>query len=188
VRTYGFTLAGACLLLFSSPFMSAQTSTPQSFGHTREVGVDKDPVAILELGAASSWNFSGGATTFAPNLAAEVTPISCSRSRGRCRRKPSLCSAPVPNGFIGGRRGMVSNSVAGELAGDFIFWPTGKHRFGWYLEPAYDYSFAASHQQSIGMSAGPLDRNSVSMFRHRAKESISGVSLGIGDCQLRVHD
>ena len=29
----------------------------------------------LELGAATSWNFSGGAATFAPNLAAEVTPI-----------------------------------------------------------------------------------------------------------------
>jgi hypothetical protein len=34
--------------------------------------------------------------------------------------------------------------------------PTGKHRFGWYLEPAYDYSFAGGHQQSIGMSAGLL--------------------------------
>jgi hypothetical protein len=33
---------------------------------------------------------------------------------------------------------------------------TGRHRFGWYLEPAYDYSFAGGHQQSIGMSAGLL--------------------------------
>ena len=23
-----------------------------------------------------------------------------------------------------------------------MFWPTGKHRFGWFLEPAYEYSFA----------------------------------------------
>jgi hypothetical protein len=45
---------------------------------------------------------------------------------------------------------------SGEIAGDFMFWPTGKHRFGWYLEPAYDYSFAGGHQQSIGMSAGLL--------------------------------
>jgi hypothetical protein len=37
-----------------------------------------------------------------------------------------------------------------------MFWPNGRHRFGWYLEPAYDYSFAAGHQQSIGMSAGLL--------------------------------
>ena len=34
-----------------------------------------------------------------------------------------------------------------------MFWPTGKHQFGWFLEPAYDYSFPGGHQQSIGMSA-----------------------------------
>jgi hypothetical protein len=28
-----------------------------------------------------------------------------------------------------------------------------KHRFGWFLEPAYDYSFGRGHQQSVGMSA-----------------------------------
>ena len=31
-----------------------------------------------------------------------------------------------------------------------MFWPTGKHRFGWFLEPTYDYSFARGHQRSIG--------------------------------------
>jgi hypothetical protein len=36
---------------------------------------EKDPAAILELGAATNWNFGGGAATFAPNLAAEITPI-----------------------------------------------------------------------------------------------------------------
>jgi hypothetical protein len=34
-----------------------------------------------------------------------------------------------------------------------MFWPNGKHRFGWFCEPAYDYSFAGDHQQSIGISA-----------------------------------
>ena len=37
-----------------------------------------------------------------------------------------------------------------------MFWPTGKHRFGWFLEPAYDYSFAGGHQQSLGISGGLL--------------------------------
>ncbi len=37
-----------------------------------------------------------------------------------------------------------------------MFWPARKHRFGWFFEPAYDYSFALRHQQSIGMSAGML--------------------------------
>jgi hypothetical protein len=66
--------------------------------------------------------------------------------------------------FTGGRpqwphlkqKGKTTDSFSGELAGDFMFWPTGRHRFGCYLEPAYDYSFAGGHQQSIGMSAGLL--------------------------------
>jgi hypothetical protein len=54
------------------------------------------------------------------------------------------------------QNGTTSQSISGEVAGDFMFWPNGKHRFGWYLEPAYDYSFMAGHQKSIGMSAGLL--------------------------------
>ena len=34
------------------------------------------------------------------------------------------------------QNGKAQNSIAGELAGDFMFWPTGKHHFGWFLEPA----------------------------------------------------
>jgi hypothetical protein len=54
------------------------------------------------------------------------------------------------------QNGKASNSIAGEVAGDFMFWPTGRHRFGWFLEPAYDYSFARGRQQSIGVSVGLL--------------------------------
>lgn len=36
---------------------------------------DKDNKAIFELGAATNWNLGGGVATFAPNLAAEITPI-----------------------------------------------------------------------------------------------------------------
>lgn len=54
------------------------------------------------------------------------------------------------------RNGRTYNSASCEVAGDFMLWPSGKHRFGWYLEPVYDRSFAADHQQSIGMSAGLL--------------------------------
>jgi hypothetical protein len=54
------------------------------------------------------------------------------------------------------QKGKVSNSIAGEVAADLMCWPSGKHHFGWFLEPVYDYSFARGHQQSIGMSAGLL--------------------------------
>ena len=51
--------------------------------------------------------------------------------------------------------GKTSNSIAGEAAGDFMFWP---HQASLWLvlEPAFDYSFARDHQKSIGMSAGLL--------------------------------
>jgi hypothetical protein len=31
-----------------------------------------------------------------------------------------------------------------------------RHKFGWYLEPAYDYDLEHAHEQSIGISAGLL--------------------------------
>jgi hypothetical protein len=65
----------ATLPLLLLLLLARQTSSQESSGRPRKAGDDKDPVAIVELGAATSWNFSGGAATFAPNLAAEVTPI-----------------------------------------------------------------------------------------------------------------
>lgn len=52
--------------------------------------------------------------------------------------------------------GVTTNSVSAEIAGDFMFWPSGKHRFGWYLEPAYDYNFGQGNEQSLGISGGLL--------------------------------
>jgi hypothetical protein len=69
------------------------------------------------------------------------------------------------NGVYAGRRsamthlsqnGKTANSFGSGVTGDFMFWPTGKHRFGWSLEPAYAYSCTSGHQESIGMSAGLL--------------------------------
>ena len=54
------------------------------------------------------------------------------------------------------RNGATRDSIAGEVAGDFMFWPAKKHKFGWYLEPAYDYNFMSGHEQSIGISGGLL--------------------------------
>ncbi len=178
MRLLGLALAGACLFFCLPAF--GQTISKTSAQPSRATVEEKDPIAIFELGAASSWNFSGGATTFAPNLAAEVTPIenwleleagvSPFYTRNATEwdtdllfKKPWTLSKTAE--FMAGigpewvhlrQNGKVSNSISGEVAGDFMFWPGGKHRFGWYLEPAYDYSFAGGHQQSIGMSAGLL--------------------------------
>ena len=180
MRICVFALAGACLFLFSGVFAHGQTPSKASSDHLQEASEDKDPVAILELGGATSWNLSGGAATFAPNFAAEVTPIenwleleagvSPFYTRNSTEwdtyllfKKPWTISRTAefmlgigPEWIYLKQNGKTTNSIAGELAGDFMFWPTGKHRFGWYVEPAYDCSFARGHQQSIGMSGGLL--------------------------------
>jgi hypothetical protein len=180
MHTDVFTLAGACLFLFLCLPSHGQTSSKVSSAHPREATEDKDPIVILELGTATSWNLSGGAATFAPNFAAEVTPIehwleleagvspfftpnSTEWDTDLLFKKPWTLS-PKAEFMLGAgpqwvhlrQNGKVTDTIAGEVAGDFMFWPTRKHRFGWFLEPAYDYSFARGHQQSIGMSAGLL--------------------------------
>ena len=179
MRCYAFTLAGACLFLTLCLPVHGQSSSKTSFV-TQETGQDKDPIAILGVGAATSWHFSGGAATFAPNLAAEATPIEnwlelemgvspfytrrstewdtdlLFKKPWTISRKSEFMLGIGPEWVHLKQNGKVSNSIAGEVAGDFMLWPSGKHRFGWFLEPAYDYSFAGGHQQSIGMSAGLL--------------------------------
>jgi hypothetical protein len=175
-----FALIGACLFVFICLPIHGQASFGGSSEHRQEINEDKDPVAIIELGAATSWNLSGGAATFAPNLAAEITPVenwleleagvspfytrnSAEWDTDLLFKKPWTISRKAefmlgvgPEWVHLKQNGKVANSIAGEVAGDFMFWPTGKHRFGWFLEPAYDYSFAGGHQQSIGMSGGLL--------------------------------
>jgi hypothetical protein len=52
--------------------------------------------------------------------------------------------------------GMTPNSVSGEAALDFMYWPSAKRRFGWYIEPGYEYNFGRGHEQSFGVSGGLL--------------------------------
>ena len=174
------TLAGACLFLLSLWPVQGQSLAGEPFGSTPKIKDDDDPKAILELGAATSWNLSGGAATFAPNFAAEITPIenwleleagvspfftrnSTEWDTDLLFKKPWTISRKAEFMFGVGpewvylkQNGRTSNSLSAEAAGDLMFWPNGKHRFGWYLEPAYDYSFAGGHQKSIGVSIGLL--------------------------------
>src|ERR1700685_4869061 len=76
MRIRAFTLAGAYVFLLCC--VSAQGQLAQNVPpiHSTKAPTDADDtVAILEVGAATNWNFRGGAATFAPNLAAECTPI-----------------------------------------------------------------------------------------------------------------
>jgi hypothetical protein len=142
--------------------------------------VDKEPAAIVELGAAASASLKGAGWSFGPDIAVEVTPIenwleleggvtplftrhSTEWDIDLLFKKPWTLSEKAEFMFGIGpewvhtkQYGITTNSVAAEAVLDFMFWPSGKHRFGWYLEPSYDYNFGRGHEQSIGISGGLL--------------------------------
>lgn len=151
--------------------------TPDSPGAMQ---LPEKEAAILELGAEPARSLSGGGWSLSPTVAAEVTPIenwlelefgvTPTFSHGSTEwdtdflfKKPWTLSKKVEFMFGVGpewihirENGIATNSVAGEIALDFMFWPTPKRRFGWYMEPAYDYAFGHSHDQTIGVSVGLL--------------------------------
>lgn len=170
-----FQLAILCALLSQAPRLRAQSDAgkPQHEAEEKEA-------AVVELGAAMSWTTSGGAASFAPNVAVETTPVenwleieagvspfftrnSTEWDTDLLFKKPWTLSRRVefmigvgPEWVHLRQNGTTTNSISGEVAGDFMFWPARRHRFGWFLEPAYDYSFARGHEQSVGMSGGLL--------------------------------
>ncbi|HEX3942582.1 MAG TPA: hypothetical protein VHW69_00705 [Rhizomicrobium sp.] len=152
-----------------------------SNGWTFAQPVDEpEPAAVVEIGAAASRSITDAGSSFSPTVAAEVTPIenwlelemgvtpifsrhSTEWDTDLLFKKPWTLSRKVEFMFGFGpewvhtrKYGITTNSVAGEVALDFMFWPTARHRFGWYLEPDYDYNFGREHEQSFGISAGLL--------------------------------
>ena len=141
---------------------------------------DKDPTAILEIGGAAAWNLKGGVASFGPDLAVEVTPVehwleleagvTPLFGRGQTEwdtdlifKKPYTLSDTTEFMFGIGPEwvhttasGKTFNSISGEAVLDFMFWPRPKRRFGWYLEPAYEYNFSAGHEQSFAVTGGLL--------------------------------
>ncbi len=142
---------------------------------------DKESAAILELGGAASWNVKGGGSAFGPSAAVEVTPIehwleleagvtplfsrhhSAEWNTDLLFKKPWSLSKKIefmvgvgPEWVHARDNGLTTNSFSAEAAADFMFWRSAKHKFGWYVEPAYEYSFKRGHEQSLGFTAGLL--------------------------------
>jgi hypothetical protein len=150
------------------------------FGNALAQSSDKEPAAVVELGGAGSWNLKDGGSSFGPDLAVEVTPIenwleleagtmplfrrhSTEWDTDLLFKKPWTLSEKVEFMFGVGPEwihtkeyGITTNSLGGEVVLDFMFWPSAKHRFGWYLEPGYEYNFGQGHERSIGISGGLL--------------------------------
>jgi hypothetical protein len=157
-------------------FLAALIVVGRAFGQVEE----KDPAAIVEIGAAGEWALNHGGPSYGPNFAVEVTPIkewleieagvTPFFSRGQTEwdtdllfKKPYTLSKTAEFMFGVGPEwahtiegGNSSNSIEAEGALDFMFWPWAKRRFGWYVEPSYGYDFGSGHQQSMSVSVGLL--------------------------------
>ncbi len=154
----------ACLLLFAGTALAEE----------------KEPFAVVELGAAAEWGLPSSGASFGPAAAVEFTPIknwleietgvSSMFSRGQTEwdtdllfKKPFDLSPTVefepgvgPAWLHTTGGGRTTNAIAGEAAFDFMFWPRPDRKFGWFLEPSYSYSFSKDHEQSLGVTVGLL--------------------------------
>ena len=163
------------VLLLSSGFYSG-SAWAQSAGPERP----EKEIAIVELGAAASRSVTGGGSSFGPAIAVEATPIEnwleleagvtplfrhgvrewdtdlLFKKPWTLSKKAEFMIGAGPEWIHTNESGAISNAAGVEAALDFMFWPGGKHRFGWYLEPGYDYSFDRGHEQSVGISGGLL--------------------------------
>ena len=163
---------GKCVLL-ASLLLSAVNVSAQS--------VEKEPIAVVELGGAAERTIQDGSSSFGPTVAVEVTPIenwlelevgvtplfgrhSTEWDTDLLFKKPWTLSKKAefmlgvgPEWVHSTKYGVTTNSISGEIVLDFMFWPSKKkHRFGWYLEPGYEYNFGRGHEQSLGISGGLL--------------------------------
>jgi hypothetical protein len=143
---------------------------------------DKEPkeVAVIELGCAAERSLTEGYSSSGPTAAVEFTPIehwleieagvtplfrlhSTEWSTDVLFKKPWTISPKFefmigvgPEWIHATENGRKTNSAGIEVAPDFMFWPSHRHKFGWYLEPAYDYKFGPGHEHSLGVSGGML--------------------------------
>src|ERR1700678_2543579 len=128
------------LVLLISLVMTATAPCTRARGQIKQL--DDDPSVIVEVGAATSWTTTGGAATFAPNLAAETTPVenwleieagispfftrnSTEWDTDLLFKKPWTMSSKAefmlgvgPEWVYLRQHGTTSNSISGEVAGD----------------------------------------------------------------------
>jgi hypothetical protein len=137
---------------------------------------EKEPTAIVEVGGAGDWDLAKGGSSFGPSVAVEfnvikdwleievgVAPMFASGQTewktDLLFKKPFTLSDKVEFMIGAGPEWTFAREgtkIAGELALDFMIWPTSDRKFGWFVEPTYSYSFSKGHEQSLGASVGLL--------------------------------
>jgi hypothetical protein len=166
------TLLTLCLCL------SFGNAIAQSNGTDTDSG--KESAAVVEIGGSASQSLTNGAS-FGPTVALEVTPIenrleieagvtslfrqhSTEWSVDLLFKKPWTLSKKAefmvglgPEWIHARQFSMRTNSIGAEVVADFMYWPSSaKHRFGWYVEPGYEYNFGPGREQSLGVNGGLL--------------------------------
>ena len=167
----GLTLGVAALTLGLAAAAGAQTAAAAT----------PEEKAVVEVGGVAEHGLNGGGGAGGVDLGVEWTPIpdkleleagtSLTFARGGGRewdsdflfKKPWTLS-PHAEFMLGAgpefqhasAHGVSSNALAGEVAGDFMFWPGSGHRFGWFIEPSVDQSFTSGHERSASVSIGLL--------------------------------
>jgi hypothetical protein len=141
---------------------------------------DREPAAVVELGGAASRSLNQKQSSYGADFAVEVTPIerwleleigttplfarhSVEWDTDILFKKPWTLSPGAEFMFGVGPEwirtrayGVTANALGAAAVLDFMFWPFRQHKFGWYFEPGYDYSFARGHDRSLGITAGLL--------------------------------
>jgi hypothetical protein len=52
---------------------------------------------------------------------------------------------------------MSSSGQFGAVASfEFMIWPWQERKFGWFVDPSYNYSFGRAHRQSLQLGVGLL--------------------------------
>lgn len=137
---------------------------------------DKEPFALVELGAATERSIQEGTYSVGPSAAVEFpviknwleieTGISPMFRSGQTEwkadllfKKPFAINEHVEFMFGAGPELSYApagggTQIASEVALEWMFWPSKDRKFGWFVEPTYSYSFSRGHEQSIGVATG----------------------------------
>ena len=115
------------------------------------------PTVAVEVSPIEKWlELEAGVTTSFGRRSTEWTTDLLFKKPWTLSPKVEFMVGIGPEWIHTRESGMTKNSVGGEAVLDFMFWPGRKHKFGWYLEPGYEYNFGRGHERSIGMSVGLL--------------------------------
>jgi hypothetical protein len=143
---------------------------------TQLLAEEKEPFAVIELGAAMERGIQEGTYSAGPSASVEFPvikdwleieagisplfrPTQTEWQADLLFKKPFTINEHVE--FMVGAGPQLSYATAGggtkiasEIALEWMIWPTKDRKFGWFVEPTYSYSFGRGREQSVGVTAG----------------------------------